>query len=101
MNFLKTLIAFVALAVAAPLLAQTRELPDFTRISLIKASPHNAATAYLAGNRYQRSDRAPSVYKTSDFGKTWTKIVAGLASDDIARAIREDKKRKGLLFLGT
>jgi photosystem II stability/assembly factor-like uncharacterized protein len=76
-------------------------LPEFTRISLIEASPHSAGAAYLAGNRYQRSDRAPYVYKTSDYGKTWTKIVQGLAADDVARAIREDKKRRGLLFLGT
>jgi photosystem II stability/assembly factor-like uncharacterized protein len=77
------------------------DLPDFTRISLIEASPHEAGTAYLAGNRYQRADRAPYVYKTSDYGKTWTKIVNGLPPGDYARAIREDKKRKGLLFLGT
>ena len=76
-------------------------LPDFTRISLIDASPHAAGTAYLAGNRYQRGDRAPYVYKTSDYGKSWTKIVAGIPADDFPRAIREDKVRKGLLFLGT
>src|SRR6478735_2255237 len=78
-----------------------KDLPPLTRISLIEASPHGAGTAYLAGNRYQRSDRTPYVYKTSDFGRTWTKIVAGLGTDEIARAIREDKQRKGLLFLGT
>ncbi|MEO7271764.1 MAG: glycosyl hydrolase, partial [Vicinamibacterales bacterium] len=77
-----------------------KDLPPFARISLIDASPHGAGTAYLAANRYQRSDRAPYVYKTSDFGQTWTKIVTGLRADEIARAIREDKKRKGLLFLG-
>lgn len=77
------------------------DLPEFTRISLIGASPHDAGTAYLAGNRYQRADRAPYVYKTRDFGKTWTKIVAGLPADDFARAIREDPQRRGLLFLGT
>ena len=76
-------------------------LPDFTRISLIEASPHEAGTAYLAGNRYQRADRAPYVYKTSDYGKTWTRIVSGLPPGDFARAIREDTKRRGLLFLGT
>jgi photosystem II stability/assembly factor-like uncharacterized protein len=76
-------------------------LPDFTRISMIEASPHAPGTAYLAGNRYQRSDRAPYVYKTTDFGETWTKIVTGLPGDDFARVIREDKKRSGLLFLGT
>ena len=77
------------------------DLPEFTRISLIEASPHAAGTAYLAGNRYQRSDRAPYVYKTSDFGKSWSKIVNGIPAGDFARATREDKKRKGLLFLGT
>ena len=77
------------------------DLPDFTRISLIEASPHAVGSAYLAGNRYQRADSAPYVYKTSDFGKTWKKIVGGLPSNDFPRAIREDTKRKGLLFLGT
>ena len=76
-------------------------LPPFTRISLIDASAHDAGTAYLAGNRYQRSDRAPYVYKTADYGKTWTKIVGGLPADDFPRAVREDTKRRGLLFLGT
>ena len=77
------------------------DLPDFTRVSLIEASPHDAGTAYLAGNRYQRADRAPYVYKTADYGQTWTKIVTGLPADDFARAVREDPKRRGLLFLGT
>jgi photosystem II stability/assembly factor-like uncharacterized protein len=77
------------------------DLPPFTRISLIDASPHDAGTAYLAGNRYQKSDRAPYVFKTGDYGKTWTKIVGGLPADDFPRAVREDRKRKGLLFLGT
>ncbi len=76
-------------------------LPDFTRISLIDASSHDPAVAYLAGNRYQRADRAPYVYKTSDYGKSWTKIVGGLPADDFPRAIREDPVRRGLLFLGT
>ena len=48
------------------------DLPEFTRISLIEASPHQNGVAYLAGNRYQLGDRAPYVYKTADFGKTWT-----------------------------
>jgi photosystem II stability/assembly factor-like uncharacterized protein len=76
-------------------------LPEFTRISLIEASPHDAGTAYLAGNRYQRGDRSSYVYKTSDFGQSWTKIVNGIPGDDFPRTIREDKKRRGLLFLGT
>jgi photosystem II stability/assembly factor-like uncharacterized protein len=77
------------------------DLPDFARISLIEASPHSPAKAYVAANRYQRSDRGPYVYKTDDYGKTWTKIVSGVPADDFARTIREDGKRAGLLFLGT
>jgi photosystem II stability/assembly factor-like uncharacterized protein len=76
------------------------DLPDFARISLIEASPHANGVAYLVANRYQRADRAPYVYKTADFGQTWTKIVNGLPGNDFPRAIREDIKRKGLLFLG-
>src|SRR6185436_17624571 len=73
----------------------------FARISLIEASPHDASTAYLAANRYQRADRAPYVYRTTDYGATWTKVVNGIRPDDFARVIEEDPKRKGLLFLGT
>ena len=76
------------------------DLPDFARISLIEASPHTNGVAYLVANRYQRDDRKPYVYKTADFGKTWTKIVTGLPNNDFPRAIREDIKRKGLLYLG-
>jgi photosystem II stability/assembly factor-like uncharacterized protein len=77
------------------------DLPEFTRISVIDASPHDPAVAYLAGNRYQRADRAPYVYKTADYGRTWTKIVHGIPADDFPRVIREDPARRGLLFLGT
>jgi len=77
------------------------DLPDFARICLIEASPHDAGTAYVAANRYQRSDRAPYVYRTHDYGKTWTRIVKGIRPDDFARSIEEDPKRQGLLWIGT
>lgn len=77
------------------------DLPEFARISLIEASPHRPGTAYVAANRYQRGDRSPYVYRTDDYGQTWTKIVGGLPGDDFARAIREDTKRPKLLYLGT
>jgi photosystem II stability/assembly factor-like uncharacterized protein len=76
-------------------------LPDFARVSRIEASPHDAGTAFVAANRYQRADRAPYVYRTADYGATWTKIVNGIREDDFPRTIDEDPKRKGLLFLGT
>ena len=78
-----------------------KDLPEFARVSLIEASPHKPATAYVAANRYQRADRAPYVYRTDDYGRTWTKIVSGLPASDFARAIREDRKKAGLLYLGT
>lgn len=78
-----------------------RDLPRFSRISLIEASPHIPGTAYLAANRYQLSDRSPYVYKTTNFGGDWTKIVDGIPHDDFPRAIREDTVRPDLLYLGT
>ena len=78
-----------------------KDLPPFSRISLIEASPHDPGGAYLAAKRYQLDDRAPYIYRTHDYGKTWTKIVKGIRGDDYAHAVREDVKRKGLLFAGT
>jgi len=78
-----------------------KELPKFSRVSMIDASRHAPGTAYLAANRYQVDDRQPYVFKTQDYGKTWTKITAGIADGHFARAVREDPVRKGLLFLAT
>jgi photosystem II stability/assembly factor-like uncharacterized protein len=50
------------------------DLPEFSRISLIEASPHNAGAAYLAAKRYQLDDRQPYLYKTADYGKTGQKL---------------------------
>lgn len=76
-------------------------LPGFARISLIEASPHDPARAYLAANRYQQDDRAPYLFRTTDFGRTWTRITDGIGPTDFARAIREDPARPGLLYAGT
>src|SRR5437773_947552 len=73
----------------------------FTRISIIEASHYAPGTAYVAANRYQLEDMAPYIYKTTDFGKTWTKIVDGLPATEPARTVREDPVRAGLLFAGT
>lgn len=78
-----------------------KDLPKFSTVSIIEASKHDPGTAYVAAYRYQVDDRAPYVYKTTDYGKTWTKIIKGIKSQDFARSIREDHQKKGLLFLGT
>jgi photosystem II stability/assembly factor-like uncharacterized protein len=77
------------------------DLPEFARISLIEASPHENGVAYVAAHRYQLDDQRPYVFKTADFGKTWTLIVNGVGQTHFARQIREDPKRRGLLYLGT
>ena len=77
------------------------DMPEFTRVSLIEASPHDAATAYVAGKRYQLDDRAPYIWKTNDYGKSWLKIVNGIRKDDYVHAVREDPARRGLLYAGT
>jgi photosystem II stability/assembly factor-like uncharacterized protein len=74
---------------------------EFTRVSNIEPSPHSAGTAYLAANRNMLDDYAPYLYKTSDFGTTWTRITGGIPGDEFTRVIREDPERKGLLFAGT
>jgi photosystem II stability/assembly factor-like uncharacterized protein len=78
-----------------------KDMPDFARISLIEASPFRPGTAYVAANHYQHDDFKPYVYRTDDYGETWTKIVNGLGERDFARAIREDTKRARLLYVGT
>ena len=77
------------------------ELPKFSRVSIIEESIHNPGTLYVAANRYQVDDRQPYIFRTTDYGQTWTKIVSGVADGHFARAVREDHTRPGLLFLGT
>jgi photosystem II stability/assembly factor-like uncharacterized protein len=76
-------------------------MPDFGRVSQIDASAFDAATAYVSVRRPLLNDRAPYIFRTHDFGKTWTTIVSGIAADDYVNAVRADPYRKGLLYAGT
>ena len=78
-----------------------KELPKNSVVAIIDESKHNPGTAYVAAFRYQVDDRQPYVFRTRDFGKTWTKIVTGIKDGHFSRSIREDHVRPGLLFLGT
>jgi len=77
------------------------DLPEFALISVIEPSSHSAAEAYVAATRYKLQDNRPYLYKTSDYGKTWTKIISGIPDYDFTRVIREDPGRRGLLYAGT
>jgi photosystem II stability/assembly factor-like uncharacterized protein len=76
-------------------------LPEWMRWSIIEAGQHAPGTAYVAGNRYQMDDFTPYLYKTTDYGVTWTKITSGITADHFTRAIREDLHRPGLLYAAT
>ena len=78
-----------------------KDLPEWCRISLVEASPHDAGTAYVAADRHQSDDLRPYIYKTKDYGKTWTKITTGIPDTTFVRSVREDPKKRGLLYAGT
>ena len=78
-----------------------KDMPEFGRVSLIDAGAQDSATAYVAVKRFLLDDKAPYIYRTHDMGKTWTKIVTGIAPNDFVHAVREDPTRKGLLYAGT
>jgi len=76
-------------------------LPEWARISMIDASNFAPGTAYVAANRYQLDDLKPYLYKTNDFGATWTPITNGIPVTEFTRVVREDPERAGLLYAGT
>ena len=78
-----------------------KDMPEWSRISQIDPSPFDAGTAYVAVDRHQFDDLHPYIYKTSDYGKTWTRLGQGIADNAFVRVVREDSKKKGLLYAGT
>jgi photosystem II stability/assembly factor-like uncharacterized protein len=78
-----------------------REMPEFGRVSQIDASAFDHGTAYVSVRRPLLNDVAPYIFRTTDFGRTWTKIVKGIRADDYVHAVREDPWRKGLLYAAT
>ena len=78
-----------------------RNFGRFTRTAVIEPSHFDPGTAYLAANRYQQDDFRPYLWKTTDYGKTWTQINSGIPVGAYTRTIREDPKRRGLLYAGT
>lgn len=78
-----------------------REMPEWSLISMIEPSTFDAAVAYIAVDRHELDDFRPYIYKTENYGRTWRKISAGLPENSFVRVVREDPKRKGLLYAGT
>jgi hypothetical protein len=76
-------------------------LQDWSKISFVEASHFDAGTAYAAVDRHRLDDIGPCIYRTHDFGKSWTRINNGIPNGAYVRSVREDPVKKGLLFAGT
>ena len=78
-----------------------KALPEWTMINSIEADPFNDGGLYLAATSYKMGDFTPYLFKTRDFGKTWTRITKGIDPEHFTRVIRTDPARAGLLYAGT
>jgi photosystem II stability/assembly factor-like uncharacterized protein len=78
-----------------------RDLPEWSLINSIEAHPFEPAGLYVAATRYKSDDFRPLLFKTVDWGKTWTKITDGIGAEHFTRVIRADPARRGLLYAGT
>ncbi|WP_090756566.1 VPS10 domain-containing protein [Nonlabens sp. Hel1_33_55] len=76
-------------------------LPEWSQINSIEPSSFDPAVCYIAATRYKLGDFEPYLYKTSDYGKSWTKIISGIPDEHFTRVVREDKEQKDLLYAGT
>lgn len=76
-------------------------MPKWVMINSIEPDPFVKGGAYIAGTRYKSGDYQPYLYKTKDYGQTWTKITNGIDKEHFTRVLRADPKRKGLLYAGT
>ena len=77
------------------------DMPEWTMINSLEPHPTEAGGLYVVGTRYKLDDFKPYLYRTLDFGKTWTKITNGIDRKHFTRALRADPKRPGLLYAGT
>ncbi len=76
------------------------QLSAWQKVSTLEASHSDPQTAYAAVNTLRLDDLRPHIYRTRDSGKTWTEITSGIPENENVNAVREDPKRKGLLFAG-
>lgn len=79
-------------------------LPPGGRVQTIEPSPHRAGAAYVSVLRYLLGDFRPWVYRTDDYGRSWTLLTTGangIPADEPVRVVREDPDREGLLYAGT
>lgn len=76
-------------------------MPEWTMVNSVEFDPFTNGGAYIAATSYKSGDYKPYLFKTKDYGKTWTKITDGIDAGHFTRVVRADPKRKGLLYAGT
>ena len=76
-------------------------MPAFGRVSQIDASPFDGGSAYMSVRRPLLNDMAPYIFRTADYGRSWTRIVRGIRGDAYVHAVRADPARRGLLYAAT
>ena len=79
----------------------SKQMPKYIMWNTVEPSVHDAGTCYATGTCYKSGDYAPYIYKTTDYGKTWKKIVNGIFQEHFTRVMREDPEKKGILYAGT
>ncbi|MDQ3809705.1 MAG: glycosyl hydrolase [Chloroflexota bacterium] len=77
------------------------DLPKLALIGIIEPSPHDPGTAYVSATCYKSDDTRPYLFRTNDYGQSWTEITRGIPDTEFTRVIREDPRCRGLLYCGT
>lgn len=78
-----------------------KDMPEWLQVNSIEASPFAAGEAYFAATGYKSGNYEPYLYKTKDYGKTWTNITSGIDPEHFTRVVRADPAKKGMLYAGT
>ncbi len=78
-----------------------KDMPEWLQINSIEVSPFDPAEAYFAATGYKSGNFEPYLYKTKDYGKTWTKIISGIKAEHFTRVVRADPMKRGMLYAGT
>ncbi|MDB4605559.1 glycosyl hydrolase, partial [Flavobacteriaceae bacterium] len=78
-----------------------KQMPTWAMVNSVEPSAFDPAVCYIAATSYKSGDFTPYLYKTEDYGKTWTTITNGIAKEHFTRVLREDPAVKGLLYAGT
>ncbi len=76
-------------------------MPEWMMINSVEPSYFDEGTCYFAGTRYKLGDFTPYLYKTTDYGKTWTRMTRGIGNEHFTRVVRQDPVKKGVLYAGT